>query len=335
MRSTKLPSWIERALGLQAQPLPPNVFAVDGASLRFASFRKIGGELELRAAARHDWPEAVFASGPLGGPVAAPETLQAGIEAVRGIADEPVREAALVLPDEWMRTVFASVGELPRGGKARDEILRWKLKQLVPFRVDELRLRGERVPALPSEDAPVRLLLGFAAEQLLTDLEAGFGAAGIRLGWISNETLATARGRALETAGFAAGSSADQDLRGVLLVRPRSYSLTVFDGGQPLLLRLKPVGPSLDDRVLLEMARRELVLTADFLAEQFPGRRLGGFAVLAHSGEDSWVSLIGEALGVAARVHPPGEDAARVLGASSLPWHELAPMVGASEQRVA
>ena len=69
-------------------------------------------------------------------------------------------------------------------------MLRWKLKRLVPFRVDELRIGAVEVTPLPGQEEPRRLLLGFAVEALLAALEAAFERVGIRLGRISSTSLA-------------------------------------------------------------------------------------------------------------------------------------------------
>ena len=52
------------------------------------------------------------------------------------------------------------------------------LKRLVPFRVDELRIGAQEVEPLPNQPAeePERLLLGFAVDQLLTQVEDAFAA---------------------------------------------------------------------------------------------------------------------------------------------------------------
>jgi hypothetical protein len=262
--------------------------------------------------------------------VVAAEFLREGIDALLRLADEPVKEAALVLPDAWLRTVFAGLNELPAPGRGRNEVLRWKLKQLVPFRVEELRLRGIEVPQLPGEDSACRVLLGFAVEQLLEDLESNFAAAGVRIGWMGSETLATVTSHEDSRASVAAG-----DFAATLLIRPGSYSLAVVLQSKPILLRFKPVDASIDPQVLLRMVQREMVLTADFLAEKFPEGRLAGVTVLAHGAAESWVAMIEQALGVPSTVLSPEVFSRVDLERTSLPWYELAPMVGASQQTVA
>ena len=58
-----------------------------------------------------------------------------------------VRDASLVMPDAWLRVTFTESGDLPSAADARDEVLRWKLRRLVPFRVDELRVGATEVDA--------------------------------------------------------------------------------------------------------------------------------------------------------------------------------------------
>ena len=89
-------------------------------------------------------------SGLLGGPLREPGGFRALVgepdgsdprrPVKRGLARHPRRLAAGDLHRE--RRAAA-------GGRARDEVLRWKLRRLVPFRVDELRVSAAEVPPLP------------------------------------------------------------------------------------------------------------------------------------------------------------------------------------------
>ena len=103
----------------------------------------------------------------------------------------PIEEASLVLPDTWLRLIFIELSELPRKAREREEILRWTLKRLVPFRVEDLRIDPLAVTPFPAQEEPLRLLVGFAIELLISQIEEAFDAAGVEIGRVVNATQAT------------------------------------------------------------------------------------------------------------------------------------------------
>jgi hypothetical protein len=223
-----------------------------------------------------------FHEGPLGGPPREPEQLERQVrELFERVGGRP-EEATLVMTDRWLRLVFAEFTELPSTAQARDEALRFKLHQLVPFRPEELRLRAFEVPPLPGQEEPRRLAVAFALEALLTPIESMFERAGVRIGLATNESLALAS--AIEATGL------------VLLVRADecSYTVLVTLDGEPLLFRLKELG-SAPFAASSPNVTRELLLTRSFLEERLPERRLD--AVFVHAPDAaSWSSLVSGAL---------------------------------------
>ena len=111
--------------------------------------------------------DGTFQHGLLGGPPREPQAFAERVRSFVAGIERPVREATLVVPDAWLRTVFAEVSDVPANGGAREDVLRWKLKRLVPFRVDELRVRAVEVTPVDGQQEPRRLLLGFGVETLL------------------------------------------------------------------------------------------------------------------------------------------------------------------------
>jgi hypothetical protein len=240
-----------------------------------------------------------------------------------------VREASLVVPDAWLRVTYAECGDLPPGGPALDEVLRWKLRRLVPFRVDELRIGATEVSALPGQEEPRRLLMGFAIEQLLAQIEDAFTVHGIRLGQISNVSLsllaalAPTRGRS-----FMALALAEED----------GYTLIFARCGEPVLHRYKGFGGAPgSDTGPGGSVLRDLRLTRNFLDENFPGSGLESVLLLAPPAlEGLWLDRLEQGLGrraepVDGSLLPP----LRGEVSPAPPWRELAPMVGAARRMVA
>lgn len=319
-------------MGFEPIAVPPHVFSLDAESLRYAQILRDRQGYRVRGYRTASLPRDAFHSGLLGGPLRDP----AGFEKLVGglVHDAPggraagLRAASLVVPDAWLRVAFAESGDLPKTADQRDEVLRWKLRRLVPFRVDELRVSAAEVAPLPRQEEPRRLLLGFGIEQLLAQLEAAFAAHGVRLGYISNTSLsllAALDGRRLE------------EIVALTLVEEHGYTLVFARGGEPILHRYKGFAGGLPEMGRTGLIVRDLKLTRNFLDEQLPGVPLGRVLLLAEPEQEPlWVDLLSEGLGEAAapldgRSLPP----LRAEDATVPSWRDLAPMLGAARGEVA
>jgi hypothetical protein len=328
VRSTKLPSWIERLLGVEPVPSPPHVFALDGERLRYGQFANDRHGFRLRAFREAALPRDPFQHGPLGGPLRDPAAFRALVAGMVKAIPGGAREASLVLPDTWLRVTFSESGDLPRDASALEDVLRWKLKRLVPFRVDELRVNATEVSPIPGQEEPRRLLLGFAVEQLLAQIEDGFAAAGVRIGQISNASLSLLAAVAPSVAGaFSA----------LVLVGDEGYTLIFSRGGEPVLHRYKGFTGNLPEASRAAFVGRDLKLTRNFLDEHFPGSAIGSVLLLSPPElEPTWLDRLEEGLGApAAPVDGRHLPPLRAEEASVPPWRSLAPMLGAARQEVA
>jgi hypothetical protein len=230
----------------------------------------------------------------------------------------------MLLPDAWLRVGFADSAELPRNGAARRDVLHFKLRRQVPYRVEDLRVEASEVEPLrnqPSEE-PHRYLLGFAVEALLAQLEEAFAERSIHLGLITNTSLSS----------LAALRDADGETpTGLLLAREDGFVLAVARHRLPLLHRFKS-WDGLPEAARAELVVRDLRLTRSFLEENLPGLPLGRLVLSAPApAEAGWREWLEAGLGIAGdplrREHLPllaGElpgnwrDAAALLGAASL-----------------
>jgi hypothetical protein len=342
VRSTKLRSSIERLLGAGAVAPPPYAFGCSDAALSFAAFGREDGALVLREYRREALEPGTFQHGLLGGPPRDPGALDERIAELVASLAAPVKEAALVVPDAWLRTAFAEVEDIPANGAGREEVLRWKLKRLVPFRVDELRVRAVEVTPLAGQEEARRLLLGFGIESLLAQLERSFEAAGVHLGRISNRGLA-ALGALAAPAGEAGGPGL---LRGLVLAADDGYTVVFArrgpGGEEPVLHRFKAFAETLPRDARAAAVRRDLRLTRLFLADQYPNDRLDALVLAAPEGAAAtwaeWlegglehpVTLADDAPVVAVRQPRDGAGAP-----APPPWPELLPLAGTVRQEVA
>ncbi|HEX5721074.1 MAG TPA: hypothetical protein VF179_33285 [Thermoanaerobaculia bacterium] len=321
-------------------PAPPHAFSLDGHRLRYGQFVRDRQGFRLRNFRQAAVPPDSFHSGLLGGPLRDPAAFTAFVGGVvqgaqgagtRGTGN--IRDASLVVPDAWLRVSFSEITDVPRQAEPRDEVLRWKLRRLVPFRVDELRVGAAEVEPLPVQEEPRRLLLGFGVEQLLAQVEDAFAAHHVRIGRITSSSLALLSAVDIPaTDGFSA----------VVQVEPEGYTLIFARGGEPVLHRYKPFTGGMPAGPQVAFVTRDLKLTRNFLHEHFPGSTLDPVLLLAPPEEEqNWMERLREGLGegttpisiipIDGRTLP----SLRSEDPVAPPWREIAPMLGAVRQEVA
>ncbi len=307
---------------------PPYAFACSASRLVFAAFEREGRGLVLREFRAEPLAPETFQQGPLGGPPREPRAFEARIGAFVSGLETPVREASLVLPDAWLRTAVAEVEQVSTNGQSRDEMLRWKLKRLVPFRVDDLRVRAVEVEPVPGQSEAHRLLLGFGIETLFGQLEAAFAAAGVHVGRISN--------RGLSACGGLAGMGAESGLEGLVLVTEEGYTLVFTLRGEPVLHRFKGASEGLPAEAQGAAVRRDLRLTRTFLEDRLPGDPLARVRLVApEDAAPSWAGWLEEGLEQPVELLAPAHVVPLETPGARPPWPELLPLAGAACQEVA
>ncbi len=321
MRSTKSPSWTKRLLGLAPVAVPPHVFEVNSERLRFASFPRTNGGWQMGELAEVELPDNAFQSGPLGGPLRTPEVFERVLSELLEQVGEPVSRASLVVPDRWLRLLFTELEEAP--GEITDEVFRFKLRKLVPFKVEDLRVGGLELEALPARPGKGRALMAFAVEQLLAEIENAFEARGIRIGQIASRTLY-----------LSSYLSDDYEDSLIALVEGDDYSLLFMSEGVPVLVRYRTFPLAADDTASAEHVARDLRLIRSYLTENLPDRRFSDGLVCGPAETASaWVELLEEGFGLKARVL--GESDADLGSAPpGMPWHQLLPLFAAATQEV-
>ena len=344
-------------------PVAPHVFALSERRIAYGQFVRLPAGFRFRGYRAALLPPETFHPGLLGGPLRDPAATGELLKRFLGELPGAVREASLVVPEAWLRVSFTEVTELPNEAEARDEVLRWKLKRLVPFRVDDLRIGAVEVAPLPGQQEPRRLLLGFALAQLLAQLEEAFQAAGIRLGQITSASLALIDSldeerlaeaaaerplRRLPPPGLApmatssmppepAPAGAEPERFGaVSLVEEGGYTLAFVRDGEPVLHRFKTVAPNLPEAAWSGLVSRDLKLTRSFLTEHFPGSTLDWVVLSAPPElEAAWLARLTEGLGAPARPLDGRHLPPLQIEEAAAPWREMAPLLGAARREVA
>lgn len=305
--------------------MPPHVFALDETALAYAGFTWGERGLELAEVHRLALAAELLVDTPPGRAPRDVESFAARVAELLERIAAPVSQASLVLPDAWLRLAFFELPDLPREARERDEVLRFKLKRLVPFKVDELRLAVRPLPPLSGQREKLRLLTGFAHDRGLARLEEAFLRHGVLLGQVTSAALAS--GHALLE---------PQASGGVLLLAAdeHAYSLTGWLAGEPVVHRHKALAAEWDEATRALQVERELRLTATFLAEscgEITWRRR--VVAAPRAAEPFWVALVERAFGAAERLR--AESLPLTAAAGAVAWEELLPMIGAASEVVA
>ena len=307
--------------------MPPVVFAVDENRLVYSRFENNDIGYQLVDYQVVDLDPDLFATGPVGGPIHDPEKFRAAVAELQQGFEAEVTEGSLILPDPWLRMALVESEDLPRKGSAREEVLKWKLQRIVPFRVEELRVRGTPGYPRPRQKSAARVLVGFGLESLLHQLEGVFADRGIHLGYISSESLTLLSAVREVLDGVEMGA--------VAFVSPRGYSLTFVRRGEPVLHRFKALPQSVDDEPPLQLVDRDLRLTMTYLQDHYPGAEIGRLLLLGpRELEKRWLDWLSDGFGLPANalrmenlpLSTPGRE---------VPLYQVATLLGAVRQEVA
>jgi hypothetical protein len=165
-----------------------------------------------------------FHLGPVGLLQVDRQALAAAISALLRRLERAPQLGSLVTPNAWVRSVVVDAGEIPRNREEAEEVVRWRLKKILPCRPEEVRVD------FASGSGNGRILVVLALDRPLAAVEETFAAAGVELGRIEPAVLAL-------TALLPASAAS------VLLaaVEDRALAMVVLAEGKPVLVRHKPL----------------------------------------------------------------------------------------------
>lgn len=169
---------------LLSTPPPETVWSLDGQTVVVVHRDRKSGD---RCAAV-EVPESLFDIGPAGlkgldGPRVT-KVLTSLQEKIGG-----VRRAAIVVPTHWIRCFLMEAADLPRRRADLQDVLRWRLKKLLPVSPADLRIAS----SVQSPMGEIKQVLCSAApEKALAALERAFEDAGISPGLIVPRIFALA-----------------------------------------------------------------------------------------------------------------------------------------------
>jgi hypothetical protein len=199
--------------------------------------------------AAEDLPVGGLDVGPVGLQAVHDDVLGPVLAKLRGVA-EGTGTAAVIVPTGWLRSFLIDVDQLPRREDELSDVVRWRLKKMLPVAPTELRLAVIR---LPESEGQKRLLVMTGIERAMAAIEACYSAIGIEVGLITTRLFALAprlTGATLPT---------------LIIQHEDSFlSLLLLVNGVPRLLRTKPL--PLND-VEGKAVLREAALTLGFIRE--------------------------------------------------------------------
>lgn len=228
-------------------PPPVHAFALGEDVLLYGRANRQRNALERVISA--PLPQPWFRLGPVGVLAIEREALAAVAREVVTRLDRMPRKASLVIPNTWVRSVVLGVGPLPSRREQAEEVLRWRLKKLLPCRPEEVRL--DYLPT-PASD---QVLVALALDKPLTAVGEVFDSLGIDLGRIEPAAWA-----------LAALMPANGCPQLLVTADSRSLGLVLSSGGRPVLTRHKAL-PG-DEELAEPFVVRELGRTLEYVQQQ-------------------------------------------------------------------
>ncbi len=203
-------------------PAPVHAFAAGGDQLVYGRLTRRRDALNRVEHAR--LPGEWFSLGPVGLLQVDRQALAGALAALMERIEKAPLQASLVAPNAWVRSVVVEVGALPRQRQEAEDVVRWRLKKLLPCRPEEVRLD------FVSGGENGRILVLLALDRPLVGVEETFAAAGVEVGRIEPAVLSL-------TALLPVSESPVM----LAVVEERALALVVLGAGKPLLVRNKPL----------------------------------------------------------------------------------------------
>jgi hypothetical protein len=163
-------------------PSPLHAFAVGAERLSYGRLSRRRDSLERVEA--QDLSQGWVQLGPVGLLQADRQVLADGLASLVSRLEKTPQRASLVVPNAWVRSVVVDVESLPRQRQEAEDVVRWRIKKLLPCRPEDVRLDFAR------SDDNGRLLVVIALDRPLAAIEEAFAATGVALGRLEPSVLA-------------------------------------------------------------------------------------------------------------------------------------------------
>jgi hypothetical protein len=222
-----------------------------------------------------------------------PEELARRVQDLLAATGTKPGRLSLVLPDNLAKISLVTLPERPGSPRQMEEVLRFKLRRAVPFRLEDAVFTHQ---VLPGEGAGVTVLVAVMLRSVVEQYERVLEAAGARPGLVDLCTpnlYNLCRGQISEAAG---GGDV-----GLLNVASGYFTLLIVRDDRLVFYRCKSyvVGEGEEDAGPVEaLMARELTTSLSYWREKLGGERMSRVLVRAVNGAATEVPSILEGLGV-------------------------------------
>jgi type IV pilus assembly protein PilM len=313
---------------------PPVAVEIDRGQLTLARVKTRGRRLPVLDAFRiHSVPELAAGAVSFKPNVSSPLELQQQARELFDKSGTKPGRVSLILPDNLAKVSIVTLPERPATRKQLREMLRFKLRRSVPFRVEDAAISSF---TLPGPGPELHLLVAVMLRSVVEQYETAFAAVGARVGLVELCTTSLFNLVRPEVAKAAASGS-----DAAILNCTRNYfTLMIVSGGRVVFFRCKPYAGGEEDDASgrLSVMGRELASSLSYYADKLGGAGVGTLFVRAISpGLDEVVPVL-ERLGVASvRAIDASAGLEPSLGAKFEPMdgQRLAPALGGASGRTA
>ena len=257
-----LPRWLQRVF-VEA-PIPPVCLEIDPTRLVLAVARRDRqtGRALVSQLRQQELPKGLIVLSALKPNVSDPDLLATEIRRLfAGLT--PPENITLLLPDAIAKVGLLELASLPRSRGDALEMIRFRIKKTVPFRMEDAIVDYQKLEEVPGK---VRLLTTVAYRPVIAQYQETVEKLGARVGMVSLSmfSLLGKYGAILS----AAGSGKDALLANVV---PGALTLAVIRDGRLLLFRSKALPSEAGTEEHREVARREWQTTLAYYEEKLSG----------------------------------------------------------------
>ena len=281
LKNLRLPRWltpgsaVEGAGGGRAVAYPPVAVDVGAGELAIARLAKdTDRKWSLTSHEVVEVPHELLDTEPFKPRVKAPDRLQAMVAGALQREGIRTRAISVVLPDHLARVALLPFEDLPRSRRELIELVRWKMKKAVPFKVEDARVDYEVLPGMAADGgvpSKYTLLVALIPAASVEEHEALFTNQGIHPGLVdlSSFSLATLY-RPVAERDVPSGDFM------MLNATPAFFTAMIFRDGRLIFYRCKPSGPATEGNgeAAARMLRREIQASLLYYQERLRGTSL-------------------------------------------------------------